>query len=1121
MKPRLCLYFFILLFLISKESAAQKAQLDFNLVKKSNDITLGKITSITQDRFGYMWFVDQGHSSIIKFDGYKMKSYSHDPSDSNSLDNKTVEGIASDSSGYIWVTTGTGVDKFDPVTEKFIHFRYNPSESGGRASSAILIDHLGIVWVGTSKGLDQLDQKTGKFIHYTHKDNDTTSLSCDIVRCLYEDHKGVLWVGTGWEFESKIKEGGLNRFNRKTGTFTRYMHDPKNPNSLIGDKVRAMFEDSRGVFWVGTDGDGLHIMDRKKGTFERLIYDPTHPEKLSRPPLKTGKDWADHITFITEDGAGAIWIGTFYAGLVRYDPITKEITHYDSTGKSRPKGFTDNSSWCAYKSRDGVLWIATQWEENLFRIDPLLTAVTVVNIGDQLRDVYEDPSGIRWMCLGHTGLLRVDANKHDKKYFKHDPSDPYSISSDDITFIKPDTDGLFWVGTFNGLNRFDSRTGRFTRYLYSTINHGDFADTAIFNLLKEDNGEIYLTTNRGFYIMNPESGLMKRYANDPSDTTSICASFTTEICRDKSGKLWIGTWSTAGLNFLDLKTKKFKHYLFGMTIPAIYKDTRGTIWVGTSNGLYYRNDSADTFLPVKLGGKEFRDAWIFQLGWEDEEKNIWGFSSVGIFRWNPVKNELCVYGKKFGIDKNDFSQLFKTADGRLLLTKNDGYYTFDPKNLLNHTPPQIMLTDFKINGHSVNLEKDAPHKASIEETKEIKLQYNENDFSIDFAAIHYSSPEDNIRYYILQGYDTNWIKADSLNTALYHNIPTGKYVFKIKASSSYGVWSETEVKIIISPPWWLTWWAITLYVFVLLFAVWGIIKWRTKALEKEKRLLEEKVAMRTQELKKEKEIVESTLAELKSTQAQLIQSEKMASLGELTAGIAHEIQNPLNFVNNFSDVNAELIEEMKTELKDGNVEDAIAIANDIADNEKKINHHGKRADGIVKGMLQHSRSSSGIKEPTDINALADEYFRLAYHGLRAKDKSFNATMKTDFDETIGNINVIPQDIGRVILNLITNAFYVVAEKKKQVGDSYEPTVSVSTKKLGDKVLITVKDNGNGIPQKVLDKIFQPFFTTKPTGQGTGLGLSLSYDIVKAQGGEIKVETKEGEGTEFIIQLSSQ
>jgi len=282
--------------------------------------------------------------------------------------------------------------------------------------------------------------------------------------------------------------------------------------------------------------------------------------------------------------------------------------------------------------------------------------------------------------------------------------------------------------------------------------------------------------------------------------------------------------------------------------------------------------------------------------------------------------------------------------------------------------------------------------------------------------------------------------------------------------------------------------------------------------------LEIQVKERTAEITKQKEELENTLAELKATQSQLIQSEKMASLGELTAGIAHEIQNPLNFVNNFSEVNAELIEEMKEEINKGNFEDVKIIANDIKENEGKIIFHGKRADAIVKGMLQHSRSTGGEKEPTDINALADEYLRLAYHGLRAKDKSFNATMKTNFDTSLEKINIIPQDIGRVILNLITNAFYAVTEKKKQVGEGYEPTVTISTAKDANKVTVCVQDNGNGVPQKVLDKIFQPFFTTKPTGQGTGLGLSLSYDIIKAHGGELKVNTKEGEGARFMIIL---
>jgi two-component system, NtrC family, sensor kinase len=290
-------------------------------------------------------------------------------------------------------------------------------------------------------------------------------------------------------------------------------------------------------------------------------------------------------------------------------------------------------------------------------------------------------------------------------------------------------------------------------------------------------------------------------------------------------------------------------------------------------------------------------------------------------------------------------------------------------------------------------------------------------------------------------------------------------------------------------------------------------------------LLEETI----EELEQKRRAIEETnaaltksLDELKAAQAQLIQSEKMASLGELTAGIAHEIQNPLNFVNNFSEVNLDLIRDLKSEIRNNNVDEVNALATDIESNSEKINHHGKRAADIVKGMLQHSRTSSGQKELTDINAIADEYLRLAYHGLRAKDKSFNAKFETHLDPTLPMLNVIPQDIGRVLLNLINNAFYAVSENSKvesqKSGSGYEPTVIVTTKKLIDIIEISVKDNGNGIRDSIKEKIFQPFFTTKPTGQGTGLGLSLSYDIVKAHGGELRVETKEGEGSEFIIKL---
>jgi signal transduction histidine kinase len=460
---------------------------------------------------------------------------------------------------------------------------------------------------------------------------------------------------------------------------------------------------------------------------------------------------------------------------------------------------------------------------------------------------------------------------------------------------------------------------------------------------------------------------------------------------------------------------------------------------------------------------------------------------------------------------------YSTPAGELLFGDATGYYAFFPDQLTTNTKaPKVILTDFKIAELPVKPGNNSPLNVPVEEAKEIKLNYKENVFSFDFAGIHYSSPEENRHLFMLDRYEKNWRKAGSEKAAYYFNVPPGEYVFRVKASSSDGIWAEKAVKVIISPPWWRTWWAYSFYGLCFLAALFAFDRFQRRRL-----IQGERERTRERELAQAREI-EKAYHELKSTQAQLIQSEKMASLGELTAGIAHEIQNPLNFVNNFSEVNKELIEELKSEKskikseRDEQLEEE--LLNNIAQNLDKINHHGKRADAIVKGMLQHSQTSTGQKEPTDINALVDEYLRLSYHGFRAKDKSFNAIMQTDFDESIGKINIIPQDIGRVLLNLYNNAFYAVTEKKMQQPEGYNPTVSVNTKRINDKVEIRVKDNGNGVLQKVLDKIFQPFFTTKPTGQGTGLGLSLSYDIVKAHGGELKVETKEGEGSEFVISL---
>ncbi len=601
------------------------------------------------------------------------------------------------------------------------------------------------------------------------------------------------------------------------------------------------------------------------------------------------------------------------------------------------------------------------------------------------------------------------------------------------------------------------------------------------------------------------------YRFNKENEKGIVGSTVYSIAKDKKNNCWFA--NVGGLDKFISDSNSFRHYLKGYSVRAVLVDAKGIVWAGTDIGLYQYDEAKDLFVqfnpPVFSMGIET----ILNI-LEDDQHTLWVTTANGILKISANRERIQMFNADYGILSSNWNWLnnYKADDGRLFIGGSNGYYMFKPEEInVSNPAPLLNFSQLIIGSKEIFPGDGGILSAPVWKTEKIQLDYNQNTFSLDFIALNYNSSEAIKYQYQLENFDDGWNNLGTDHKASFFNIPPGSYTLRVRAINSEGTITEKTLSIIVSPPWWKTWWAYCLYALVIVGSIWSYIQYRSKALRRENLVLEQKVEHRTKQLQ---ESIES----LKATQAQLIQSEKMASLGELTAGIAHEIQNPLNFVNNFSEVNKELLAEMNEEIEKKNFDEVKALAKDVTDNEEKIIFHGKRADAIVKGMLQHSRSSNATKEPTDINKLADEYLRLAYHGLRAKDKSFNATLKTDFDESIGNINIIPQDIGRVVLNLITNAFYVVDEKKRQIGDGYEPTVSVTTKKMDDKVLITVKDNGNGIPQKVLDKIFQPFFTTKPTGQGTGLGLSLSYDIVKAHGGELRVETKEGEGSTFIIQL---
>ena len=1103
-------------------------QIKFNKVLDGVKYSFGAVFSIAQDQKGVIWFTSV-QKGLQRYDGKKITTFSHNNDNPNSLSSNLAAVVTVDSSGHIWVgTMGSGLDRFDPETKKFTHFRHDPNDPASLGSDTIfsmITDRSGNLWIGTARTLDNFDLATGKFTHYIIDEfynnvNNTNNFIS--INTIIEDRKGNIWTGWGEPYAGKKDGiGGLARLDKATGKFIIYKHDPFNPKSLSDNNVFSIYQDSNDNLWVCTKGNGLQTLDMTTGNFTHYDYfDPAHTDVISRPPYSDSE--FDIVTFVSEDVKGRLWIGSGTGGINMYDPLLKKTTHFGNVSNDKAKlfakdtlsGYTDSTALKAFTSKDGLLWITSE-NGNIYNVDFSDTNIPFVSFDASAGAFYyEEDKNVLWI-LSEIGIIRKNLLTNQQKVFKHDPQNPNSQISKDVFNMIGDGEGNIWLANhFNGLDKFNIKTEQFTHIKHDANNPASLVNDSTHVLFFDRQHYLWIGTHNGLSRMDTKTGICTNYINDPNDSLSIYKGHINSLAQDKNDNIWIGT--DVDIYELDIKTGKFKRYKLGVgQIVNLCADESGTIWAAGAGGLYFLDKQKNIFkkFTTQAFPEGFANVWGMV---EDDNGNLWLSTSESIIKINKERNAVKIFNEAQGVQPLTARWLknIRTKDGRLFLGGTKGYYSFKPEELIeDNTEPLFNFTNFKIGSQEIVAGEGSVLAAPIWNTNSIELSFGQNTISFEFAAIDYKSKGDIKYLYKLENYDNEWRDIGTESKAIFFNLPHGKYVLHVKAVYSDGSVSEKNMDITITPPWWKTWWAYIFYALAVILSGYLIYRYQKYYI-----VSRERERTQQKELAQAKEI-EKAYTELKTTQAQLIHSEKMASLGELTAGIAHEIQNPLNFVNNFSEVNKELLAEMKEEMDKGNLEDAKAIANDVSDNEEKIIHHGKRAEAIVKGMLQHSRNSSGVKEPTDINALADEYLRLAYHGLRAKDKSFNATMKTDFDESIGNVNVVPQDLGRVILNLITNAFYAVDEKKKQNQNGFDPVVTVSTKKSGEKIEVKVADNGNGIPQKVMDKIFQPFFTTKPTGQGTGLGLSMSYDIIKSHGGELKVVTNEGEGAEFVISLN--
>ena len=1056
-----------------------------NLLQLSTNegLTSNLIKTIIENKNGTTWIGTS--QSLILYDGENSFSY----------DYTNINDMVFDDQGRLWLATfrnGLYVLDFKK------NVQYTINVFGDQLSLVdILYDQSGVIYLSSYRdGIYSIDTKFENLKELVTK-------GTKLPLTLFEDHNENIWLSF---------EGGIGCIGKERHVL-KFL-----PENLKLNFALDIKEDASGTIW---------ICSPEKNEVLNLSLQQKKARTLTK---ENGYDIEG--TRLQEDENGRMWIAA-----------NEKVFILSENRNSFKSIFTNskirlNGRGSILKRKDGSIWIGTLDKgiimTNQFTLKTEYFDTSRGLINDQVWEIEEDSRGELWLGTNN-GINIIDIKNNSIKAISTEQLN--SRPNNTINFIKEISKDIYFLNTRPGFSILDRQKNTITHYDASLELFG-----AGISAINEHTFAIY--TNQGLFVYDIKDNTLKKVVSK-NDPDILKAGSGSVMVYDEEA-LWIPT--TEGLAKVNLKTNSVYYLreeqgLIDNDTNAVLFSEEGELWVATLNGMAVLNLKENTLtnlkqenglIPAELFDVVEKGKFMYAAsldGLIPIEKATFKTTNKGFYTFNGglgFKSNDYLQGSPRFLKNGQFwsgaanpSSVFKllvldaapqpdSLESSVFITnlfvmdENPGFNEKTGIDSLNNKVSSYAIKN-NITWNSIK------HPYSLAEG--LVLPFDQNSLSFSYASGDLFNKDQLTYRFILDGEDEDWTyAAATTKTKNYYNLKPGNYTFKVAARGFTNTWSvPDELSFTINPPWWQTWWAYLLFGLLFVGAVWSFVSYRSRWLKKENRILEESVAHRTSQLK-------NKIDELKATQSQLIQSEKMASLGELTAGIAHEIQNPLNFVNNFSEVNKELLEELEEEIEKGNYDEVKALAKDVSANEDKIIFHGKRADGIVKGMLQHSRSSTGQKEMTDINTLSDEYLRLAYHGLRAKDKSFNATLNTDFDNSIDKINIVPQDMGRVILNLITNAFYVVKKKKEQNPKGYEPTVSVSTKKQGNMALIKVSDNGNGVPKQVLDKIFQPFFTTKPSGEGTGLGLSLSYDIVKVHGGELTVDTKQGEGTTFTISL---
>ncbi|MFL0685180.1 MAG: two-component regulator propeller domain-containing protein [Algoriphagus aquaeductus] len=1099
----------------------------FKSYTTDDGLALDGVNCAILDRRGHLWFGTNG-GGLSRYDGNNFTNFTN----AHGLVNNTVRSIWEDKDGMLWIGTLSGLSLFDG--HKFTNY----TTSNGLPHQVIFDiteDNNGHIWMGTGGGgVVRFDRE--KFTAYTTADG----LADDVVVAVGKDAKGRLYFGTNGGGFSIFDGSGFSNFNQTKG--------------LAGDRVRSFGSDASGSMWIGTIGSGVSRFD---GTsFQNFTIEDGLADNIVRS--------------IQEDRSGNIWFGTEH-GVSRFDG--KNFISY-----TRDQGLSANAVLDIVMDDSGKLWFGTDGG-GVSRFDGSSFTSFTVNQGlgaNIVLSSLEDSKGNLWF-----GTFGGGVSKFDRQGFTTYSLDQ-GLAGDIVYSLMEDADGVIWIGTSGGLSQIDGKNittftsaqGILSTEIYSILQDqkgrvwlgGDLGlslieknqithfgpnqglpGSVILSLQAEKDGSIWIgAVDGGLAHFDGKRILPITTVEGLVDNGVI------QIKLDQQENLWIGT--EHGLNLLTQTDKKellrgelanfhkftTDHGLPDNVILQVVPLKNGKVAVGTNLGIvYFDQPNHQGAGPAQLQNLEIfnsntgfpvKDLTDGQFGmFEDQFGILWagtGSNKTALVRFDYaalVRNQEApkVFLKQIRINEEIVPWSTLSSESPM------DQVAFEEISLLGKTLSDVERTRLQDRFKDLSYEQVSPF---FQIPDGLELPYRHNHLNIDFGTNELAKPFLVEYQYFLEGYDEEWSPVLKKTSATFGNIQEGEYTFLVKArftgpsEAEAGEWTEPiAFTFTVLPPWYRTWWAFVIYSLLLLSLIYPVHQHqRNLTIKKEQEKARERELQQAREIEKAYSKLEVAHENLKSTQAQLIQQEKLASLGQLTAGIAHEIKNPLNFVNNFSGLSLEFIDEIEEELDKMEASDAVEnvrdLLTDVKTNLTKIKHHGGRADGIVKSMLMHSRGGSGAMEPADLNEVIKEYVNLSFHGMRANKNPINVEIQLELGESLPKIPLNSEDFSRVILNLTKNAFDAMREKANQSGPDYKPKLTVRTRDLGEKILLEVEDNGPGVPDDIKDKLLMPFFTTKKGTEGTGLGLSITHDIIKAHRGTLEIKTEVGEWTVFHIEL---